>query len=695
MPNKLINEKSPYLLQHAHQPVDWYPWGEEAFYKAKEEDKPVFLSIGYSTCHWCHVMARECFDDMEVADLLNKYFVSIKVDREERPDVDNVYMTFCHFMRGNCGWPLSVFMTPDKKPFFVGTYFPKRSRLGLEGFLEVIEKLSYLWINNRAEIEKTSESILKIVTQSVAENRSSEKLLEARPVIPEEILRRGYENLRKSFDPVWGGFGPAPKFPTPHQLFFLMRYYNRYGSEEALRMAERTLDGMASGGIYDQLGGGFHRYSIDRGWIVPHFEKMLYDQALIGMAYLEAWQLTGKSPYRQVVLQTVDFVLEEFLSPEGGFYSAMDADVEGEEGKYYTWTKEEIINALGPEDGEIACKYWGVEGEGNFGGRFVLFRASDRFKGFRSKESILNPFPQELEPLREKLLNLRKNNRLKPLRDDKIITAWNGLMIALCARAGRVFENSSYISVAERSASFVLSHLMDPKDFRLYRCYRDGMVTSEGFLEDYAFFIRGLLELFFSTFKADFLGNACELADRMISLFWDPDNKGFYFTPGYADELPLKSKELFDGATPSGNSMAFEVLLLLSQLSRNERYQEIAVSMLETFGNVLLQAPGAYTYFLCGIDRFLGPALEVTVFPDGSSSYVGEIIAGLNRLFLPRTIHLVSSDPGISNGRGVKTMVQICKDRTCGLPVEAESFLEKLKKSISTESDLFFCDFPD
>ncbi|MCX7822400.1 MAG: thioredoxin domain-containing protein [Syntrophobacterales bacterium] len=666
MPNRLVYEKSPYLLQHSNQPVDWYPWGEEAFRRAREEGKPVFLSIGYSTCHWCHVMAHESFDDEEVADLLNRYFVSIKVDREERPDVDHVYMIFCQLMRGNCGWPLSVFMTPDKKPFFVGTYFPKRRRPGLDGFLDILEKIVYLWLNNRQEIEDTADSIFKIVQQSTEASGHSLKTFRQHPQpFQEEIFYRAYRNLERSFDPLWGGFGPPPKFPTPHQLRFLLRYYNRYGVEKALKMVERTLDGMASGGIYDQLGGGFHRYSVDREWIVPHFEKMLYDQALIPMAYLEAWQVTKNPAYEEIISQTLRYVLDELLSTDGGFYSAQDADIDCREGEYYLWDRSEIMSSLGTQAGNWACSYWGVEGKGNFEGRFVLYRAEDRRNDLR-----LSPLPDRIKPLREKLLAIRRS-RPKPMRDDKILTSWNGLMIAFCARVGEAFKNPLYISASEKAANFLLANLVDPKDYRLYRCYREGTVTSEGFLEDYAFFIKGLLELYLTTFEPRFLRHAQELADRMISLFWDDKNKGFYFVPGHKKELPLRSKELFDGATPSGNSVAFEVLLLLDRVLSKGPYGEMASEMFDVFEDTLLQIPTAYTYFLCGLDVFCGPTLEITILQDAHSSYVEEVRDRLNRAFLPRTIYLVSEP----DSEREKTEIRLCKGKTCMMPIDASVFL--------------------
>jgi len=691
MPNRLINEKSPYLLQHAHQPVDWYPWSSEAFEKAKIENKPVFLSIGYSTCHWCHVMAHECFDDKEVADLLNRHFVSIKVDKEERPDVDQVYMTFCQLMRGHCGWPLSVFMTPDKKPFFVGTYFPKIGRYGLPGFLEILEKIAYLWTNNRAEVEQTASSILKLSQQALtANNKTQEKPIKGEVSSFESILHSAYRSLERSFDHRWGGFGPAPKFPTPHQLRFLLRYYDRYGVEKALYMAEKTLWGMATGGMYDQLGGGFHRYSVDEKWLIPHFEKMLYDQALIPMAYLEAWQITKNPSYLDIVNHTVEFVLRELTSPDGGFYSAQDADVDGKEGIYYLWTKDEIFSILGHKDGIKACEYWGVEGEGNFEGRFVLYRALDRLQAVSSDKALLNVLPSEVVQWRQKLLEAR-GTRPKPFTDNKILASWNGLMIALCARTAMATGNDQYISDATRAANFIFDHLFSEDDGKLFHCYCDGSNKPDTFLEDYAFFVWGLLELFISTSNSVFLTHARALVDQMLLLFWDDQDRGFYFTPKTRDDLPIKPKDFFDGATPSGNSVAFNVLLTLDQILGSGRYEEIAYYMLENLKKTVSEAPLAYTNFLCGIDLLAGPRREIFVFPNNSYSLVKEIKSAMGRLFAPRTVFVIATQDNISaipamsarsnyipSETDENTIVQICEDKTCQRPMPAEVFLKNL-----------------
>jgi uncharacterized protein YyaL (SSP411 family) len=457
-------------------------------------------------------------------------------------------------------------------------------------------------------------------------------------------------------------------------------------------MALRTLDAMASGGIYDQLAGGFHRYSVDHAWVVPHFEKMLYDQALIPMAYLEAWQLTKNPAYAEIVTRTIDFVLEELTSPGGGFYSAQDADVDGKEGEYYLWTKQEIMDVLGQADGLEACNYWGVEGEGNFEGKSILHRAFYRSRFLNSDDFTLSPTPENIVSFREKLLEFRKTRR-RPSTDDKVITSWNGLMIALCARAGTAFANDCYVFAAERSAQFVLSQLMDAETCTLRRSYRDGAVTGVAVLEDYSFLVEGLLELFFATADSSYLKHAQHLTDRMISLFWDTEKKGFHFMPKTADELPMRSKDLFDGATPSGNSMAFEVLTVLDQVLGSGRYDEMAREMLDVFHPVISEAPIAYTHFLCGIDRLLRPLQEVVILPDKDRTLVSEVKEALTRLFMPATVHFVlnrddstlasllgSELVSAADGEQATTMVQICSNRTCLKPLDARTFLERLEK---------------
>ncbi len=691
MPNRLIHEKSPYLLQHANNPVDWYPWGDEAFEKAKKENKPIFLSIGYSTCHWCHVMAHESFEDPEVAEILNKYFVSIKVDREERPDIDNVYMAFCNALTGRGGWPLSVFMTPDKKPFYAGTYFPKYSRYGITGFIELLRRIAYLWQSSREEIENASENIAKMMHLFYQEKNA----VSYEGLSFDELFHRAYESLKASFDPEWGGFSPAPKFPTPHQISFLLRYYKRYGKKEALVMAEKTLMAMAYGGIYDQLGGGFHRYSVDAEWLVPHFEKMLYDQALISTSYLEAFQLTKKKEYLKVAEETLDYVLQEMVSPEGGYYSAVDADSEGKEGEYYLWTSDEIKRVLG-SDWEKACLYFGVTEEGDLEGKSVLRKHLERERFFKGKTFDVDIAKEEIEHYRKKLLDER-SKRPKPLTDDKILTSWNGLMISTMARAGIITGNYKYVESARKAADFILTHLMDENN-NLFRRYREGDVLKEAFLEDYAFFNLGLLELFFVTSESRYLRNAIGIAEVMIEKFWDFEGFGFFFSPKDGEKLIFNAKNLFDGATPSGNSVALEVLTILSQLSGSSRYESLAWEMIKGFWKDIMASPIAHTYFLCAIFRTADQSREIWIltedegkahelrkfiYKDFSPGLLCVVVPERNRGDLSK--HLVFLKEMTTKER--KTTIYWCEGKTCSEPIDVESFKKKWSEGVQNVSE--------
>ncbi len=488
----MTQNKSPYLLQHAQNPVDWYPWGNEAFQKAKSEDKPIFLSIGYSTCHWCHVMAHESFEDMEVADLLNQNYVAIKVDREERPDIDQLYMAVCQALTGRGGWPLSIFMTPERKPFFAGTYFPKKGRMGISGFIEILKHIAILWEKDRDRIKTSGEMITNAIQVSIspkAENRT----------VDETTLKLGFEQLSHSFEPKWGGFSPPPKFPVPHNLTFLLRWFKRSGNPLAVKMVEKTLNGMRKGGIFDQVGFGFHRYSVDEKWLVPHFEKMLYDQALLALAYLEIFQITHNIDFKQTVEKIFTYVLRDLTSPEGGFYSAEDADSEGEEGRFYVWTTQEIKTVLGPELGELFCRFYNITPTGNFESGLSIPHETTPVKAFAEQEGIgLTEFKTNLEIARQKLFDAREK-RIHPLKDDKIITSWNGLMIAAFAKGYQILGEQRYIDAARKSAQFILKKLRNPEG-RVLRRFREKEVAFPGYLEDYAFLLWGLLEFYESYF---------------------------------------------------------------------------------------------------------------------------------------------------------------------------------------------------
>ena len=540
-PNRLIFEKSPYLLEHAYNPVDWFPWGPEAFEKAKKENKLVFLSVGYSTCHWCHVMKRESFDNHDVARMINKNFVSIKVDKEERPDIDNLYMTVCQMISGNCGWPLTVIMTPDKKPFFAGTYFPKETRAGHIGMMELIPRLEELWVTRPENILKSADEI----TDKLKRLRFSEG-----EELGEEALKLAYQQLAQVFDDESGGFHKAPKFPTPHNLFFLLRCCHRTGDRKALQMVERTLRFMRRGGIYDHVGFGFHRYSTDAKWLVPHFEKMLYDQALITVAYVEAYQSTNKQEYKETAMEILEYVLRDMSSPEGGFYSAEDAESEGEEGKFYVWTASEIRKALGKE-ADFAIKVFNVETDGNFadvsgakiGSNILYMKRSIADLAYDLKISEQD-IRKQMESIRQQLFSMR-TKRLRPHKDDKILAGWNGLMVAALAKAAQAFDESKYAEAAKKATDFILGSLRR-QDGRLLHMYRGGQTSVTAYADDYAFLIWGLIELYEATFDAHYLQIAIELNRDFLVHFWDDEGGGFFFTSDDGEILLFKKKEIYE-----------------------------------------------------------------------------------------------------------------------------------------------------
>ncbi|HQA48726.1 MAG TPA: thioredoxin domain-containing protein, partial [Bacillota bacterium] len=551
--NRLIHEKSPYLLQHAHNPVDWYPWGEEAFEKAKLEDKPIFLSIGYSTCHWCHVMERESFEDEEVAKVLNDYYVSIKVDREERPDIDSIYMSVCQAVTGQGGWPLTIIMTPDEKPFFAGTYFPKSGKYGYPGLVELLLRIKDAWDTERDRLVETGSNITEAIKNS-PRRIDGEKL-------GQETAERALRGFRNSFDEVYGGFGGAPKFPTPHNLYFLLRYWKASGNGTALIMVEKTLESMYKGGLFDHIGFGFSRYSTDGKWLVPHFEKMLYDNALLAYAYTEAYQATGKDIYKDIARKIFTYVLRDMTSTGGGFYSAEDADSEGEEGKFYLWQPEEVKEAAGEEDGKLFCDWYGISPAGNFEGKSIP-NLIGRDLGILYEDKAL---ARRLDGVREKLFMYREK-RIRPHRDDKILTSWNGLMIAALALGGRAFHSDEYIKAAEAAYGFIQRNLVRG-DGRLLARYRDGESAFPAYLDDYAFLVWGLIELYRATFKTGYLKRALELNRDMLDLFWDEREGGLFLYGEDSEQLIMRPKEVYDGALPSGNSVALYNMLRLSRMT--------------------------------------------------------------------------------------------------------------------------------
>ena len=624
--NRLGAASSPYLLQHADNPVHWFEWGEEAFAAARSEDKPIFLSIGYSTCHWCHVMEHESFEDAEVARLLNDTFICIKVDREERPDIDNIYMAACQMMTGHGGWPLTIIMTPEKEPFMAGTYFPKESRSGRMGMLELLPRIKELWANDRDRIHQSAVSVTQALQNAQqpagGEELTAENLLAAR------------DQLQARFDAEHGGFGEQPKFPTPHQLLFLLRHWHRTGDAESLAMVEKTLEAMRLGGIYDHVGFGFHRYSTDRRWHVPHFEKMLYDQAMLTLAYTEAYLATGKDTYARTVEEIWTYVERDMTAPEGGFYSAEDADSEGEEGKFYMWTEAELRQVLTGKQAEFAIASMNVASEGNF---------RDEATGRMTGDNILylaHSLPadkqERWEAARRKLLAHREG-RIRPQRDDKILTDWNGLMISALARAGQALDQDHLIAAAEQAAGFLLAHMRD-KQGRLLHRYRSGQAGILGHLDDYAFLTGGLLDLYEATFDASYLRTALELNGEMLERFWDDEHGGLFFTADDGEALLVRSKEIYDGAVPSGNSVAALNLIRLGRITSDPALEERATAIGRTFARQVSRAPTAFTQLLSAVAFGVGPSWEVVIAGKRGSDDAAAMLAALRGSYHPHKV---------------------------------------------------------
>ena len=668
--NRLTHELSPYLLQHASNPVDWHAWGNEAFDKARREDKPIFLSIGYSTCHWCHVMAHESFEDEDVASLLNKWFVSIKVDREERPDIDNIYMTVCQAMIGQGGWPLTIIMTPDRKPFFAATYIPKFGRYGRPGLMELLPRIAEIWRDRRSEVLDSAEAVTQAISNSMARPQ-------VETALSFDVIQKAFDQLAARFDRRNGGFGGAPKFPSPHNLVFLLRYAYRTKNRAAVEMVRNTLVQMRVGGIYDHLGFGFHRYSTDAEWKVPHFEKMLYDQALLLMAYTEAWQVTGQDVFRRTVSEIIEYLFRDLRSPEGGFYSAEDADSEGEEGKFYLWTRDEIIQILGEEQGSQVAEYFQVRPGGNFddeatrqhSGRNILYTKP----GIDASPDAYDP---KLDEARVKLLEARKR-RIRPSLDDKILTDWNGLTIAALAIASRVFQVSAYYDAADSAASFLLSRLADVNGRLLHR-YRNGQAGIQASLDDYSFLVWGCLELYETRYQSSWLETARNLTLEQIERFWDEKDGGFFFTPSDGEQLIVKQKELYDGAVPSGNSVAFFNLLRLGRLTGDPEFEARAARLAAYASSQVSLAPLAYTAFLTALDFALGPTREIVI--SGSGEEAQKMLKLVQATFLPDSV-VVGYEPGDATLETVAPFVKsqppvdgraaayVCRNHACERPV--------------------------
>lgn len=611
--NRLAKQVSPYLLQHANNPVDWYPWGEEAFEKAKGADKPIFLSIGYSTCHWCHVMAHESFESEEVAKLLNSSFISIKVDREERPDIDEVYMNVCQAMTGSGGWPLTIFMTADKKPFYAGTYFPKITMYGRMGITELLSKISKIWKTDRQSLLQNSEKIRSFFTQS--ENEHNAKL------DADKIIEKGYRHIESSFDKQYGGFSHSPKFPTPHYLLFLLKYSKAHKSKDALAMAEQTLDHMYRGGIFDHVGYGFSRYSTDHKWLVPHFEKMLYDNAMLLLTYCECYSATANPKYRDIIIKICTYLLRDMLSPDGGFYSAEDADSQGEEGKFYVFDYQELNSRFSQKEMLFLEEHYGVSKQGNFEGKNILNKISGG-----AQESELN------DSVIAKLYEIRQK-RVRPFLDTKISASWNGLMIEALIRAGVILRNLEYIESAKKAADFILQKMMGNSE--LFGIYKDGTRSSTGFLADYANIINALLAVYSATLEIKYLQKANSLAENMIALFWEKQEDRFYMAKKADEELFLRPKDEYDGAMPSGNASAIMCLTKLVNLTGNETFAQTLDSAIAAFADKSNTSPGSHVHFLSSLLIKSQPHRQIVLVSDKDNAQTLNTYQEITRSFLP------------------------------------------------------------
>ncbi|MEQ8524523.1 thioredoxin domain-containing protein [Gracilimonas sp.] len=675
MPNKLKDEKSPYLKQHADNPVDWYPWGKEAFEKAKKENKPVFLSIGYATCHWCHVMAHESFEDPEIAKLMNEAFINVKVDREERPDIDSTYMTVCQMLTGQGGWPLTIIMTPGKEPFFAGTYIPKEARFNRIGLRQLIPGVKGMWENEPKRVEKATAKIREGFTKSQEYESGNFPGTEATDFASEQLAQR--------YDSEHGGFGSAPKFPSPHNLMFMLRQWKLTGEERFLEMVTSTLEKMRLGGIWDHIGFGFHRYSTDQEWLLPHFEKMLYDQALLMMAYTEGWQATGNSLFKQTVYEIGEYIERDLLHPEGGFYSAEDADSEGEEGKFYIWEKNEIESVLS-DDSQKFIDHFNITEEGNFEDEATKELTG---KNIPHLTSALKPDQSSwFKEVRTSLFKKREE-RVRPLLDDKILTDWNGLMIAALAKAGFAFDDDHLTELAEKAAQFIEDHLVEKE--KLIHRYNDGEAAIDAMADDYAFLIWGLIELYESTFEPQYLSKALTLNEQFIELFWDTEKSGFYFSIADEDQVYGRQKQIFDGAMPSSNSVAMMNLIRLSRLSGNTELEGYADKIGEAFSADLIRSGASICHSMQSIQFLNADAREITF--RAKSTEQKALLELVRNQFTPfKVMHMITEKnhelltevAGYTSTQkklNDKPTLYICRDFTCDQPINE---VKKMKKAL-------------
>jgi uncharacterized protein YyaL (SSP411 family) len=688
--NALIHETSPYLLQHAHNPVDWHSWNETALQKAKAENKPIFLSIGYSSCHWCHVMEHESFENEAIAKILNEHFVSIKVDREERPDLDEIYMTSVQMMTGSGGWPMSVFLTPDLKPFYGGTYFPPDDRYGRPGFKSLLLHLAKVWKENPTDLLEFSNTLTQEIQKNSAPLTKSEGTL-----LSKDIFLKAQKVLRKNFDAQEGGFGAAPKFPPSQSLAFLLRQFLRTGDDSLLHMATFTLDKMADGGLCDQLGGGFHRYSVDALWLVPHFEKMLYDNALLAEVYLEAYQVTDNPRYAEIASEIFEYILRDMQDPQGGFHSAEDADSEKEEGKFYIWTESEILEILDPENAKLFCKFYNIEPNGNFtshekyhAGKNILHRSTNIAEAAQSWKNSESAFQQKLKQCHEKLFNVR-SKRIRPFKDDKVLTSWNALMIGSLAKGGAILEKPKYLEAAKKAANFIRNTMT--KNGKLLRTYRQGKAHSQAYLEDYAYFLSALLDLYESDFDLQWLHTAERLSDQMIALFWDEQDHSFFFTSQEHTNLIARTKPSHDGAIPSPTAVATQALLRLAKLKDRPDLFQKAEQILQSYSRTLTETPYGYFKMLCALEFYLATPKDVAIVGKKENPDTKQLFRVLRKNFFPNIV-LAFQDPEspqttpsirLLEGRTMidgKASAYVCEGFTCQLPVTTpEALIEKLK----------------
>jgi uncharacterized protein YyaL (SSP411 family) len=684
--NSLSKETSPYLLQHAHNPVDWFAWGVEAFEKARNEKKPILLSIGYAACHWCHVMAHESFENEEIARLMNENFVNIKVDREERPDLDQIYMNAVQMMTGSGGWPMTVFLTPEGVPFYGGTYFPPVDRYNMPGFPRILLGVAEAYRTRPDEVTETAVSMLGELRRMGATSESSDMLT---PSVMDEAERK----IARNYDARYGGFGGAPKFPAAMNLEFLLRQFHRIGKSESLEMILHTCRKMAEGGMYDQLGGGFHRYSTDARWLVPHFEKMLYDNALLSRAYLHVYQQTKDEFYKRIAEETLDYVVREMTDERGGFYSTQDADSEGHEGKFFVWTIDEVKEILGEEDGTLFSAYYDVTKSGNFEGKNILH--VERAVADVAKEAgvSVEHLQEALARGRRKLFEARER-RVKPARDEKVLTAWNGLMLASFAEAAAILERNDYREVAEKSAQFVLDNLR--RDGLLLRTYKDGQSKLNGYLEDYAFLIDSLLALYQTTGSLRWLEEAHTLTDRLIEEFWDEEDGGFFYTGESHEELIVRSKDYLDNATPSGNSVAAEVLLHLAALTGNDDYSRKAVTIFRLLHDPLTRYASAFGRLLGALDFYLSTPKEIAIVGASDSEETRALLREVWTRYLPNKIVAQAQEGDAQAAELVpllreRPMIEglatayVCENYTCQRPINAA---EELGKQLSAGAAL-------